>query len=175
MNQPKKALIVIDVQNDYFPGGKLPLWNAEETLQNIVSAIRLAREKAIPVILVQHIVDPALGFTRFFVGNTEGVKIHDAIMEAAPDAPVVVKHHTDAFRQTRLNDTLDALNAEEILVCGMQTQNCVGLTAISEKAGKYRVKLLGDCCTAQTEMVHLLALSGFGDRVPVSGRQTALS
>ena len=40
------ALLIIDVQNDYFPGGALPLWNAEATLDAIVDAIE-ARDEAL--------------------------------------------------------------------------------------------------------------------------------
>jgi nicotinamidase-related amidase len=39
----KKVLLVVDVQNDYFPGGNLPLWNIEPTLDNIERAIKVAR------------------------------------------------------------------------------------------------------------------------------------
>lgn len=54
-----------------------------------------------------------------------------------------------------------------ILICGMQPRNCVGLTAISEKTEKYNTAALSDCCTAETQTVHAIALAGFGDRVPV--------
>jgi len=43
-----KALHVIDVQNDYFPGGKFPLWNTEETLAHTVGAVQQARAKGVP-------------------------------------------------------------------------------------------------------------------------------
>ena len=46
----KKALLLIDLQNDYFPGGKFPLWNTYATLNNIVRAIRAAQNKEIPII-----------------------------------------------------------------------------------------------------------------------------
>ncbi len=166
MNPSVKALIVIDVQNDYFPGGKLPLWNADEILAHIVDAITCAQSQDIPVVLVRHIADHAKG-AGFFIGGTEGVNIHPSILKAAPDAPVVVKHHADAFNGTNLNALLDEWGTNEILVCGMQTQNCVGLTAISKQATRYKTAILSDCCTAETKTVHAIALAGFGDIVPV--------
>ena len=49
------ALLIIDVQNDYFPGGALPLWNAEATLDAVVNAIDRARARGEAVVLVQHV------------------------------------------------------------------------------------------------------------------------
>ena len=60
------ALLVIDLQNDYFPNGHFPLWNAEATLSRIETAIAKANAQHIPVILVQHIANPAKGISPFF-------------------------------------------------------------------------------------------------------------
>lgn len=173
MKPSGKALIVIDVQNDYFPGGKLPLWNAEETLGHIVNAISDAGKQGIDVILVKHIADKSKG-SGLFIPGTTGADIHPDILKAAPDAPVVVKHRADAFNGTNLNAVLDKSGIEEILICGMQTQNCVGLSAISKNATPYKPAILSDCCTAETKTVHAIALAGFGDIVPVVTASLAL-
>ena len=173
MKPSEKALIVIDVQNDYFPGGKLPLWNAEETLGHIVNAISDAGKQGIDVILVQHVADRSKG-AGFFIPGTTGADIHPDILKAAPDAPVVVKHRADAFNGTNLNAILDKSGIEEILICGMQTQNCVGLSAISKNATPYKPAILSDCCTSETKTVHAIALAGFGDIVPVVTASLAL-
>ena len=62
-----KALLVIDIQNDYFPEGAFPLWNTEETLQQIEKAIAQAQQAKIPVILVQHIADKSKGLSPFLM------------------------------------------------------------------------------------------------------------
>lgn len=173
MKPSEKALIVIDVQNDYFPGGKLPLWNADETLGHIVNAISDAGKQGIDVILVKHIADKSKG-SGFFIPGTTGADIHPDILKAAPDAPVVVKHRADAFNGTNLNAVLDKSGIEEILICGMQTQNCVGLSAISKNATPYKPAILSDCCTSETKTVHAIALAGFGDIVPVVTASLAL-
>lgn len=173
MKPSGKALIVIDVQNDYFPGGKLPLWNADETLGHIVNAIADAGKQGIDVILVKHIADKSKG-SGFFIPGTTGADIHPDILKAAPDAPVVVKHRADAFNGTNLNAVLDKSGIEEILICGMQTQNCVGLSAISKNATPYKPAILSDCCTSETKTVHAIALAGFGDIVPVVTASLAL-
>ena len=62
----KQALIVIDLQNDYFPDGKFPLWNAETTLNNVEAAMIKANTREIPVIIVQHIADSKRGIAPLF-------------------------------------------------------------------------------------------------------------
>ena len=167
-----KALLVIDLQNDYFPGGKFPLWNTEATLANIEQAIKGARAKGVVVIHIQHIANPEMGLAPFFNQGTEGVKIHPRVLAAAPDAPVVVKEYADAFVSTNLDQILAGLGVTELLVCGMMTQNCVTHTAISKSAEKYTVTVLPDCCTTVDEMIHKIALNALSTRVAlVPGRE----
>ncbi len=163
----KKALIVIDLQNDYFPGGGFPLWNTENTLNNIKSAIAKANEQNIPVVHVQHIADPSAGISPFFNEGTEGAAIHSEIMAVAPEGKVVIKHFADSFEQTNLEEVLTELNVDELLICGMMTQNCVTHTAISKAAEKYNVSILVDCCTTVDEMIHNIALHAVSTRVPL--------
>ena len=169
-----KALIVIDLQNDYFPDGKFPQWHPEETLANVARAIEQARAKGVPVIHVQHIADASRGIAPFFNAGTPGVEIHPRMLAAAPDAPVVVKHFADAFHGTTLKATLDALGATELLVCGMMTQNCVTHTAISKAAEPYAVTVLSDCCTTVSQMLHLIALNALSTRVTLATASEAL-
>lgn len=172
---PKQALIVIDLQNDYFPAGKFPQWNSEETLAKTETAIGLAKARQVPVILVQHVADPSKGIAPFFNAGTEGVEIHPRLRAAAPDAPVVVKRFADSFHQTTLDAELSRRGVEEILLCGMMTQNCVTHTALSKAAEKYTVKVLTDCCTTVSQMIHLIALNALSIRVGLLAGKLALS
>jgi len=157
-----RALLVIDVQNDYFAGGNFPLWNMDAALERVEQAIAKARESAMPVILIQHV---AAGPAPFLNQGTSGVELHPRALAAAPDAPVVVKSFADAFWQTTLEDTLSRLGVTEIVVCGMMTQNCVTHTAISRSADKYAVTVLTDACTTVSEILHLIALNALSTRV----------
>ncbi len=170
----KRALIVIDLQNDYFPGGGFPLWNTDATLENIANAIARARAAGVPVIHVQHIADSRAGIAPFFNEGTPGVEIHPRILAAAPDAPVVIKHFADSFHQTNLEAVLTSYGCEELLVCGMMTQNCVTHTAISKSAEKYQVTVLPDCCTTVSEMLHLIALHALSTRVALQPSSEAI-
>ena len=77
-----KVLLVIDLQNDYFPGGKFPLWNPDVVLQNIVSAIAKATSREVPVILFQHIANAAMGIAPFFCCTTVDEMIHSIALHA---------------------------------------------------------------------------------------------
>ena len=169
-----KALLLIDLQNDYFPGGNFPLWNTEPTLRNIEQAIETAKAKGIAIIHIQHIANPEMGIAPFFNQETDGSKIHPRILEAAPDAPIVVKEFADSFVNTNLEETLSGLGVTELLVCGMMTQNCVTHTAISKSAEKYKVSILSDCCTTVDEMIHNIALHAISTRVPLVESNAAI-
>jgi nicotinamidase-related amidase len=160
-----KVLVVIDVQKEYLADGALPLWNMEQTLNNIESAIAKAKEQNMPIILVQHVTNPEAGESPFFNAGTEGVKILPRILEAAPSATIVTKGFIDAFEGTKLEETLQYLNADEMLLCGMMTQSCVNHTALSKQAENYKTSILADCCTTLNEIVHKIALLSSSTRV----------
>lgn len=170
-----RTLLLIDVQNDYFPDGAFPLWNAEATLAQIEQAVSRARTLGVSVVLVQHVADPAGGPSPFFNEGSDGVALHPRALAAAPDAPVVVKHYADSFEQTTLEEVLQGLGTTELLIGGMMTQNCVTHTAISKEAERYDVTVLVDTCTTVDEMIHGIALHGLSTRVELLPWQEALS
>jgi nicotinamidase-related amidase len=169
-----KALLLIDIQNDYFPGGQFPLWNTEATLAAVKRAIERARAAGVLIVHIQHIADPEAGIAPFFNQGTTGALIHPEIMAAAPDAPVVIKHFADSFVNTDLEMVLDGHEVDELLVCGMMTQNCVTHTAISKSAEKYKVSILTDCCTTVSEPIHLIALHAVSTRLALVSADDAI-
>ena len=170
----RAALLVIDVQNDYFPGGKYPLWKAEEVADNIVMAIRRARDAGVPVVLIQHVADPAQGSAPFFNEGTTGVQIHPRVLHEAAEATVVVKRFADSFHATELESVLQGWQTSQLILCGMMTQNCVTHTAVSPAAREYRVVVLPECCTTVDEMLHGIALHGMSTRVELLSADQAL-
>ena len=82
-----RALVVIDIQNDYFANGVLPLHGADETSARIAKAIEGARKSEDRIVLVQHISNATSGL---FASGGTGVDIRPAILAAAPDAPIVI-------------------------------------------------------------------------------------
>lgn len=163
----KTALIVIDIQNDYFPGGKFPLWNTDKILINTKDLIAKANQQDIPVFLIQHVSSAPKGMAPFFEKDSEGAKIHPEIMTICSSAKVIQKQHADSFYQTDLENSLGKLDIDELLICGMMTQNCVTHTALSKQAEKYKVSIIEDCCTTTDEMIHKIALNALSPRLPL--------
>jgi len=161
----KPALLLIDLQNDYFPEGLFPLWNTEQVLTATENFITKAIAADIPVIHIQHIADKALGIAPFFNDGSEGANIHPRILAAAPNAPIIVKAYADSFHETDLENVLSKLNVDTLWIAGMMTQNCVTHTAISKAADKYDVSILMDLCTTVDEMIHNIALHAVSTRV----------
>ena len=171
MNQ--KALLIIDLQNDYFPQGAYPLYNTAQTLSNIEIAIDKANQQNIPIILIQHVADASNGIAPFFNKGSVGVKIHSTITNAAINADIVEKNYADSFEQTNLQQVLQKHKVTELLITGMMTQNCVTHTAISKAAEKYEVAIIKDCCTTVDEMIHNIALRAVSTRVKLKTTEQA--
>lgn len=161
----KIALLLIDLQNDYFPNGKFPLWNTEVILAETKKVIVKANNVGVPIIFIQHIADNGLGTAAFFNAGTQGAAIHPQILAAAPNAQVLVKNHADSFYETNLEDVLDELGVDSLWIAGMMTQNCVTFTAISQMAEKYDVSVLPDLCSTVDEMINNIALRALSTRV----------
>lgn len=167
-NTQDTALLVIDLQNDYFADGAFPLWQAEETRDALVEIIKRATAKGILPIHIQHVANPEKGIAPFFNPDTTGVEIHNDILAAAPKAPVVIKQFADAFEQTELEAVLNQHGIKKLLIAGMMTQNCVTHTAISKAAEKYQVSVITDASTTVSEMIHLIALNALSTRVELA-------
>lgn len=162
----KKALLVIDIQNEYFAGGAFPQWQADETAERIASTVLSERAAGSLIVAVRHVSptpDAAL-----FRCNTPAVDFHPSILPVLTGAPRITKAHADAFLNTDLNKILQQQSITAIDICGMMTQNCVTHTAISPQAENYSVRILANRCTAPSELIHRIALSALRDRVEVA-------
>ena len=163
----KKALLLIDLQNDYFPAGAFPLWNAEAVLSTCETAVHQAQQQDVPVILIQHVANPQRGLAPFFNAGTPGVQLHPRIVAAAPGATRIVKAFADSFHLTSLDETLQTLQITDLLIGGMMTQNCVAFTAVSRDAAPYEVSVLCNCVTTVDGHIQQFALQALSTRVAV--------
>lgn len=175
------ALILIDIQNDYFPGGKGEL---EKPLAAAAQARRLLdffREQKWPTVHIQH-VSTRPGATTF-LPESEGVKIHASIAPLAGET-VIVKHFPNSFRETSLLEHLKALKTERLVICGMMTHMCVDATVRAAADLGFTVLLAADACATRalayenmnvpTEHVQAAFLAALKSYAVVSSTQEVL-
>lgn len=142
----KTGLLVVDVQNDYFPGGRWTLAGMDKASDNVAKLIAAARAAGHPVIHVQHIMEEA--DSPFFTRGTNGAEIHAKAKPAAGEA-LVVKHEVNAFLGTDLKAKLDAAGIKDLVVCGAMSHMCVDAATRAASDFGYKVTLAHDACATR--------------------------
>ncbi|MEP6896175.1 MAG: cysteine hydrolase family protein [Chloroflexota bacterium] len=165
----KTALLVIDIQNDYFEGGKYPLVNPLEAAKKAYMLLQCFREHGGQHIHIQHIsLEPDAGF---FVKGDSGSDIHDSVAHFEGE-PIVYKHEPNSFRETNLLAMLKEWGIERIVITGMMTHMCVDATARAASDFGFQVIIAEDACatrdlkyggtTIPAEHVHKAFLAALG-------------
>lgn len=144
----KRALVLIDIQNDYFPGGKWPLCGVESAAANAAKLLAAARAAGDLVIHVRHefpTADPP-----FFAPGSDGAQIHPQVRELDHES-VVTKHQVNSFRETDLKAILDQHGIEDLVICGAMSHMCVdaGVRAASDLG--YKCVLVHDACATRDQ------------------------
>ncbi|MBT1072908.1 cysteine hydrolase family protein [Pelotalea chapellei] len=120
------ALVMIDIQNDYFPGGNMELVGAEAAGQRAKEVLDCFRNHNLPVIHIRHI--SSRPDATFFLPGTPGSEIHPSVAPLAGEI-VFVKNFPNSFRETPLLEYLRGLGIEKLVLAGMMTSMCVDATA----------------------------------------------
>ena len=141
------ALMVIDVQKDYFPGGRRELHNSLEASQGIKGLISFFRNHSLPVIHIRHIsLRPGAAF---FLPDTPGVAFHENV-EPEGGEKVIVKYYPNSFRGTDLQEHLQKEGIRRLVMAGMMTHMCVDSTVRAAFDLGYECLLAGDCCATRS-------------------------
>jgi nicotinamidase-related amidase len=139
----KQALIVVDIQNDYFPQGKWPLVGADAAADNAVRLIEAFRQAGNSVVHIRH--EFTSDDAPFFSPGSEGAQLHPKVLNRA-DEPVVLKHFVNAFRETELQALLTQHGIEQMVVVGSMSHMCVdGVVRAAADLG-YGVTVIHDAC-----------------------------
>lgn len=133
--QKSYALLVIDIQNFYFPGGRSELVEPVQAAEKAAVAIAHARAENAPVIYIQH-------------KSAAGMEIND-LVKPAPGEAIFVKEEVSSFLGTGLTEHIKGLGADTLVICGMQTQMCVEAAVRAASDLGYYVFLLHDACASR--------------------------
>jgi nicotinamidase-related amidase len=141
----KKALIIIDMQNDYFKNGSMELVDINEALIQTNKLLKHAREKEYKIYFVQHFATKE-GAT-FFVPNTTGVELYKNLN--IQNDMIIKKNYPNSFRDTNLQKELENENISELIICGAMIHMCIDTTVRAGFDLGYKIELASDACATR--------------------------
>jgi nicotinamidase-related amidase len=150
------ALLLIDIQNDYFLGGAMVVEGSLEASEQARRVLSIFRERNMPAVHVQH-VSMRPGAT-FLLLETEGIEIHTNV-RPLPQELVIQKYFPNSFRGTLLLEHLKGLEIDHLVIGGMMTHMCVDATTRAAFDHGFSCTVLHDACATR-------ALSFAGELVP---------
>jgi nicotinamidase-related amidase len=142
----KKALILIDIQNDYFEGGANTLSGTFLAAKNARLVLDDFRSKGWPIIHVQHVATRPTA--TFFLPGTKGAEIYVDVRPLTGEK-LIVKHFPNSFRETDLLAYLQSIDAYQLVICGMMTHMCVDATTRAAKDFGFECTVVGDACATK--------------------------
>lgn len=144
----KRALVLIDIQNDYFPGGRWALSGMEGAADNAARVLAAVRAAGDLVVHVRH--EFPTPDAPFFAPGSVGAEIHPKV-RALEGEPCVLKHHVNSFRETDLQAILGLHGVEEVVICGAMSHMCVdaGTRAASDLG--YKCVVVHDACATRDQ------------------------
>jgi nicotinamidase-related amidase len=142
----KTGLLLVDIQNDYFPGGKMELQGSQQAGEQAGRLLEEFRRAGHPVVFIQHIaIRPG---ATFFLPETPGAEIHPCI-QPLPGEPIFQKHYPNSFRETSLLEHLRGQGIERLVIAGMMTHMCLDATVRAACDHGFRCLVAGPACATK--------------------------
>lgn len=142
----KRAILVVDIQNEYFPSGKMPLVGIEGATANAAKIIDKAREKGDTIVHIRH--EMPSSDAPIFTPGTDGVKFHKDVLPLENEI-VIVKNFANSFRETGLKEILDAKGIEEVIIIGAMSHMCIDATVRAANDFGYKTITIHDACATR--------------------------
>ena len=169
VNKSDRALLVVDIQNDYFPHGRWTLAGIEQAAENAAKLLASARSAADLVVFIRHEFPTA--DAPFFAPGSPGAEIHPKVQNH-PNEIVITKHHINAFRETKLKELLDQHSIRQLVICGAMTHMCIDAVTRAANDFGYNCTLVHDACASKdlqfddklipAEQVHAAYMAALG-------------
>ena len=140
------GLILVDIQNDYFTGGRMELVGMEAAGKTAGQLLAFFRNAKWPIFHIQHI-SIREGAT-FFLPDTKGVEIH-AVVKPRPGEPVITKHYPNSFRETPLLDQLKESGIKNVVICGAMSHMCIDATTRAAADFGFASTVVHDACATR--------------------------
>ncbi len=141
------GLLLIDIQNDYFPGGKMELEGSLLASEQAKKVLTFFRGKNWPLIHIQHL--SARPGATFFIPGTEGVEIHPNVRPLTGEL-VIQKYFPNSFRNTPLLEELKKEGVDHLIIAGMMTHMCVEATTRAAFDHGFQCTVLHNACATRS-------------------------
>ncbi len=129
------ALLLVDIQQFYFPGGSYPLVQPEKASARAAVLLRYFRKNHALVVHIKH-------------AARRDTLIHPDVAPL-PGEKVITKHFANSFRQTDLLPWLRTHHIGKVVICGMMTHMCVEATSRAASDLGFQVTLISDACATR--------------------------
>jgi nicotinamidase-related amidase len=140
------ALLLIDIQNDYFPNGRMPLERSTEASLKAQEVLQAFRNKQRPVFHVQHI--STRPDATFLLPCTKGIEFHPNVQPQKNEV-IVKKHYPNGFKDTSLLSQLQKKNIRHLVIAGMMTHLCIDATVRAAYDYGFSCTILHDACASK--------------------------
>ncbi|MFT4115266.1 cysteine hydrolase family protein [Bradyrhizobium sp.] len=177
----RRALLIIDLQNDYFPAGRFPLVGIEAAAANARRVVDAGRERGDLVVHVRH--ESLRPGATFFAPGTPGADTHHTVLPAG-DERVIVKNSTNSFKDTQLKAVLDDNGVDDVVIAGAMSHMCIDAAARAAADFGFKVTVLHDACATRdlafsgrsvsAEDVHAAFMAGLANYATLSSTDTWL-
>lgn len=146
------ALLLLEIQNDYFPNGRIPLEKSIDASEKAQIVLHAFRDKKMPIIHVQHIsTHPDASY---FLPCTKGAEFYSTVQPIKGET-IIKKHYPNSFKDTALLNYLIKNQINHLVICGMMTQMTVDATVRAAYDLGFSCTVLSDACAArQLEFNH---------------------
>jgi len=141
------ALIIIDIQNDYFTGGALELDGADIAAQKASELLEIFRKKNLPIVHIQH--ENTKPEICFMLPDSFGQKINDRVKPKKTET-CFTKYYPNSFWKTELESYLNELNIKNLVIVGMMTHMCISTTARAAMERGFGTTIIQDACTTRS-------------------------
>lgn len=141
------ALLLVDIQNDYFLNGRMPLEKSAEACQKAQEALQVYRSKQLPIIHVQHISTRPDAI--HFLPCTKGAEFHPNIQPIKSET-VIKKHYPNSFKDTSLLNHLHKHHIKHLVIAGMMTHLCIDATTRAAYDLGFSCTVLHDACATKS-------------------------
>ncbi len=142
----KPALVLVDIQQDYFPNGRMEVVGAVEASLVAKKLLDYFRRQNLPIVHIQHIA--ARPGATFLLSNTEGINFHENVTPLSNET-VIKKHFPNSFQDTGLQEYLLSKDINDLVICGMMTHMCIDSTTRAAFDKRYACMVAHDACATR--------------------------